>query len=117
MTYKIGVLFDENGLHASDYLEGMEIPEGYMLFEGDIPDGVFRSLKLVDGVVVEGLTQAELDAIINAPQPKTDPEKIAALEVDNALLRIKANQATDIATATSIDFQALTDYLAETGVI
>jgi len=50
---KIGVLFDENGLFAGDCLEDMETPEGYTLFQGDIPEGLGMP-KLVDGIVVEG---------------------------------------------------------------
>lgn len=35
---------------------------------------------------VEGLTQAEIDAIKNTPQPETPEQKISSLETENALL-------------------------------
>jgi hypothetical protein len=54
---------------------------------------------------------------VHITKPPTTDERVFLLEQENATLTAKANQAAVIATATSTDLQALTDYLAETGVI
>lgn len=79
---KIGVLFDANGLFAGDCLEDMETPEGYTLFDGDVPEGLYAP-KLVGDSVVEGKAQAEIDAIVNAPIP-SDPDVELAEAITNA---------------------------------
>jgi hypothetical protein len=57
-------------------------------YDPDSEDGLPQLPAPVDlqAYWVEGLTQAEIDAIRNAPQPETGAEKIARLEVENALI-------------------------------
>lgn len=76
---------DENGLFLEDVIlqECEIIPDSCI--EAPCPDGFYKPKW--DGVNwVEGLTQAEIDAIKNVPQEPTDEERISALE--DALLYI-----------------------------
>lgn len=59
---------------------------------------------------VEGLTQAEIDAIKNAPQKPSPEQRIAELEAKLAIAAQAAADANDTQ-------QQLLDYLIETGVI
>lgn len=68
---------------------------------------------------VEALTPEEI-AQRTAPPPlilTPDQERIAQLENENTILQQKADEAQQIAAATSTDLQALMDYLAGQGVI
>lgn len=80
---KIGVEFDVNGNYAGDVLEDQEIPETHTLYEGDIK-GKYKYLPFFNGTdVVEKLTQSEIDAIENAPEPP-DPDAELATAIQNA---------------------------------
>jgi hypothetical protein len=98
---KIGIEFDASGNYVSDFLEGMELPAGHQLYEGEPPEGSFQYMpKLVNGAIVEGLTQAEIDAIVNTPIPKTELE---LLREENDALKLRATQ-------NSTDLQGFMDY-------
>lgn len=86
---KLGVQFDESGNFVSDFLTGMDLPQGHALYEGVMPNGLYQP-KLVNGQVVEGLTQAELDAIRNAPlPPDPDVELAKAIQAATTLEELK----------------------------
>lgn len=61
---------------------------------------------------LEGLTQAEIDAIRNAPQPETDAQKITRLEAEKNALAVRVTVAEEVAAATSADLQSLMEYIA-----
>lgn len=89
---KIGLQFDENGNYVGDFLEGANLPEGHTVISTHLAEGKFTYLpRLVDGEVVEGLTQQEIDAILNTPKPvnPTDAmgEQIVRLELENVALK------------------------------
>lgn len=89
---KIGLQFDENGNYVGDYLEGKPLPDNHTIIPTHLAEGKFTYLpKLVDGEVVEALTQEEIDAIRNAPKPiaPTDAmgKQIVHLELENCLLK------------------------------
>lgn len=89
---KIGLQFDENGNYVGDYLEGMILPEGHTVVPTHLAEGKFNYLpKLVDGEVVEGLSQAEIDDILNSPKSvdamTAIGEQIVHLELENAALK------------------------------
>lgn len=89
---KIGLQFDELGNFVGDFLEGMTLPEGHAVVPAHLVEGKFTYLpKLVDGEVVEGLSQEEIDAILNTPKPvnPTDAmgEQIVHLELENVALK------------------------------
>lgn len=78
---KLGVLFDVDGNLMYDFLEGTEQPIDAILYQGEIPEGMYKP-TLIDGVVVEGLTEEEIH-ILNTPDPYAPPtqdDRIAALE-------------------------------------
>jgi hypothetical protein len=103
---KIGHTIDSNGYLTGDVLEDNEITPDVTVL---CPDGFYKPKW--DGFAwVEGLTQMELDEIHNRSVPESDAQKIARLEA--ALVRESEQRVSQNA-----DFQALTDYLAETGVI
>ncbi len=83
MTRKIGVQFDESGEFVGDFLEGMTLPEGHTVIPVEDIQGKYTYVpKLVDGEVVEKLTQDEIDAIRNNPSPKSDLEQLRQQYVD-----------------------------------
>jgi hypothetical protein len=85
---KKGVQFDELGNFVGDFLEGMELPEGHTLFEGDITEGIYK--PLFNGTnVVEGLTQAEIDALKVVP-PDPDAELVKAIQAATTLDELKS---------------------------
>lgn len=68
------------------------------------------TLPVAPAFWVEGLTQAEIDAIRNQPQVKPPEQRIAELEAKLAIAAQAAADANDTQ-------QQLLDYLIETGVI
>lgn len=99
-------VFDKNGDYLPDYNGYMELPEGCTVVE-NMPEGLYKP-KLVNGEVVEGLTQEEIDAIRNAPQPKT-------LEQELADLKQQLKIAEETGAANSADFQAFMDHYFSNG--
>jgi hypothetical protein len=93
---KLGCQFDNNGFYVSDFLEGMELPLGHILFEGYIPNGLYKP-RLVNNTVIEGLTEEEINFIKNTPVPLTPIEE---LRQENNLLKAKIQANADRA-----DFQ------------
>jgi hypothetical protein len=61
MSHKIGDLFDTNGNYAYDYHEGDAIPEGFHLWEGELPKGSFRNFPKL--VIHEDGTKEIVEAI------------------------------------------------------
>lgn len=76
---KIGVLVDSNGFYISDFLEGMSIEGGQQWIPSVPVDGFYKP-RWNDTQWVEGLTQTEIDALRNAPQPPTAEERLKATE-------------------------------------
>jgi hypothetical protein len=88
---KIGVAVDANGFFVMDFLEGMTLDEGLTLVTVPCPDGFYRPRW--DGTAwVEGLSQEEIDAIINAPKPRTLEDDVTDLKQQNAQLLIALAQ-------------------------
>jgi hypothetical protein len=79
---KIGHTIDSNGFLTGDILEDSGITPDVTVL---CPDG-FYTPKWNGTAWVEGLTQAEIDAIINAPKTPSTEERLAAAE--SALLSI-----------------------------
>ncbi|MBB6670292.1 hypothetical protein [Cohnella nanjingensis] len=60
---------------------------GYIVAE-KVPDGLYLPRwDFINSEWIEGLTQEEIDAIRNAPQPVTSEQRIAELETANGNLR------------------------------
>ena len=74
---KLGVQFDDQGNFVGDFLEGMILPEGHTVIPTHLAEGKFTYLpKLVDGEVVEALTQEEIDTIKNTPMELSELDKL-----------------------------------------
>lgn len=67
-------IFDVDGNYLGKWSVGVNVDETDIIVEIDILDGQFRKPMLVNGKVVEGLTQEEIDAIVNAPKEPTQDE-------------------------------------------
>lgn len=92
---KIGHSIDSNGYLTGDILEDSGIePQVTVL----CPDGFYKP-KWNGSAWMEGLTQSEIDAIKNAPKPKTELE----------LLREENDSLQKQVAGTSADFQAFMD--------
>jgi hypothetical protein len=77
---KIGHAIDSNGFWTGDVLtDSEETPDVTVL----CPDG-FHKPKWNGSAWIEGLTQSEIDEIVNRPTPKTPEQKeIEKLKSDN----------------------------------
>ena len=73
---KIGHKIDEQGFFLEDILAGSGIEPDVNVI---CPNGFYKP-RWNGTEWVEGLTQAEIDAIVNAPRPVTKEERIKALE-------------------------------------
>jgi len=79
---KLGVLIDsQTKKYYCDYLQGASIPEGYELITSIPPDGLYEpTYDVATQTWKNGLTQEEIDAIKNRPQPPTSEERLKAIE-------------------------------------
>ncbi|WP_400194601.1 hypothetical protein [Lysinibacillus telephonicus] len=73
-------VFDAEGNYQGLYHEGVVLEDGDQIIETEIVNGQFHKPKLVNGEVVEGLSQEEIDAINNAPNPKTQEDYLLDLD-------------------------------------
>lgn len=73
---KIGHTIDANGFLTGDVLEGSNITPNVTVI---CPDGFYKP-KWNGTAWVEGLTQSEIDAVRNQPQPPTQEERLSAME-------------------------------------
>ncbi|MED4922890.1 hypothetical protein P9743_01115 [Anoxybacillus geothermalis] len=87
------LVFDENG----NYIEDKIVDDDYETQENEFACSIdtviaFYKPKLVNGQVVEGLTQEEIDAIKNAPK---EPTPIELLQQENEQLKQQLAQVND----------------------
>lgn len=68
-------------------VEGDELPEGFVTTYFDTSEQGYFKPRHVNNEWVEGMTQEEIDEIINAPIKSTLEEKFAQLEQENKLLK------------------------------
>lgn len=83
---------------------GEEFPSDAVL--ADDPPEILYKAKWSGSEWIEGATQEEIDAILNAPKPETTEQKIARLEAEKADLQAVVGQI-------SSDFSAFTDFYFE----
>lgn len=93
---KIGHKIDSNGFLVEDILDESGITPDVTVI---CPDGFYKP-KWSGTAWVEGLTQEEIDAIRNAPKPKTELE----------LLREENDALKQRSTQNSADLQGFMDY-------
>lgn len=79
---RIGHAIDADGFYIGDVLEGSGVTPDVTVI---CPDGLFKA-KWNGTEWVEGLTQAEIDAIKNAPKTKTE---LDIVKEENAALNLQ----------------------------
>lgn len=83
---KIGHTIDSQGFLTGDVLDGSDVDPTVTLI---CPDGFYKP-KWNGSEWIEGLTQAEIDVLKDAPPEKTTEQKtIDKLTTDNELLNLK----------------------------
>jgi len=87
------LVFDENG----DYIEDKIVEDNYEPQENEFVCSIdtvlaFYKPKLVNGQVVEGLTQEEIDAVRNAVK---EPTPLELLQQENEQLKQQLAQVND----------------------
>lgn len=92
-------IFDKDGFHIGEFVKGVVIDEGDQVIEIEIPHGVFYQPRLVDGEIVEGLSQEEIEAIKNQPKELSMEEQLALAVAELDAQRERDKTAIQLAIA------------------